>query len=353
MTRPHTNRLSGGRCRQSRGATLAVLLTVAALTALTAGPAAAQVGLHQWSLRIEGEATRAVLWYPSSDAAHELAPGPFLEDVAVEGKPQPGRFPLILLSHGSGGTGTSYERIAEALTTAGFVVAAVDHVGDTVGDTSRQGKAEIFSMRPRQLSGLLDAVLADPSWGPRVDAQHIGAIGHSAGGYTVLALAGAVPDVQLLVQHCRAEYASDGFCSYGGNPASRFADAPLVPTPLEGLRDPRVKAVVALAPIGAFFTPESLRQMTVPILLISGKKDDILPERFHAAPLAEAWGARARWISYADAGHFSFISPVQPAWKDRLAQIAADPPGLDRPAFQKTLASEVVAFFRRALQSGG
>ncbi len=88
------------------------------------------------------------------------------------------------------------------------------------------------------------------SRGPRV-----GALGHSAGAYTVLALAGAVPDLSRIRKHCQAEAAADPiFCSMGRPEGTMMP----LPAATSSLKDERVRAVVATAPAGVVLTAESL-----------------------------------------------------------------------------------------------
>ena len=97
--------------------------------------------------------------------------------------------------------------MAEALAARGYLVAALRHPGDNWQDQSlRTQRAEqYFDERPRQVSRVIDTLLADPAWSPRIarDARgaRVGAVGHSAGGYTVIALAGGQKgsDLNVLV----------------------------------------------------------------------------------------------------------------------------------------------------------
>ena len=91
--------------------------------------------------------------------------------------------------------GTSRGRAVKALPAVALAVslASIDARAD--GSTNWQ-------QRPRQMRAVLNRLLADPELGRRIDPARIGAVGHSAGGYTVLALIGARADLRLLAQHC-------------------------------------------------------------------------------------------------------------------------------------------------------
>jgi predicted dienelactone hydrolase len=148
-----------------------------------------------------GERFPVVVWYPTGDQPTPRAFGPYTMRVAVAAAPADGAFGLIVISHGSGGDGLAHRDLALALASAGYVVAAPTHPKDNYRDTSGVGSAGVWSGRPRQVSRTIDRVLEDPAVGPKIARERIGVVGHSAGGYTALALAGAQPSVDTLVQH--------------------------------------------------------------------------------------------------------------------------------------------------------
>ena len=77
----------------------------------------------------------------------------------------------------------------------------------------------------------------------------LGALGHSSGGATVIALAGGVFDPAAMAAYCASEEArEDRGCAYGLMPVD--AEPSATSTPIAPLRhrDPRIRAVVALDP---------------------------------------------------------------------------------------------------------
>jgi len=96
--------------------------------------------------------------------------------------------PLIVMSHGTGGSSAQLSWLAEELVYAGFIVAAVNHHGNTaVEDKSWPHGFVLPNERARDLAVLIDRLLADPRLGPHIDPTRIGAAGFSLGGYTVSA----------------------------------------------------------------------------------------------------------------------------------------------------------------------
>src|SRR5258706_12954217 len=103
-----------------------------------------------------------------------------------------GKFPLVVVSHGTGGSSLSHYRFALALARSGFVVAAPEHPGDNYRDRSLVADTRYGYERPRQVSRVLDDLPADPEWKGRSDSDPIGPVRHSAGGATVRAPVGGL-----------------------------------------------------------------------------------------------------------------------------------------------------------------
>lgn len=326
-------------------------------TLLSGTAAAAEAGLRMQTLAAVGDAQAAIpvaLYYPTQAAARPITMGPFALEVAMRAEPDATVKGLIVLSHGTGGSELGHSRLAVALARAGYLVAALRHPGDNYQDTSllTNGGARYFSERPWQTSRVIDALLADPQWKDRIarDAKgpRIGAVGHSAGGYTVVALAGGRPDVARIAQHCLQHRADDPvFCGMGRGERSS-ADA-AAPPPAPALADPRVRAVVALAPLGVVFDAASLAAIKVPMSLYEAENDRWLVPRFHARWIAaNVKGAETHRV--ASAWHFAFMDTPSVPIATPDGDIAADPPGFDRAAFLRRLGREVPAFFDRVLR---
>ncbi len=326
--------------------------TLAGLMVLFAGNASAsQAGWRP--LTIAGAtpadpATTVALYFPTRAPAWAIPMGPFTPTVAPMAAPEATVKGLIVLSHGTGGSELGHTSLAEALARSGYLVAALRHPGDNWQDGSlrESGLGRYFGERPKQVSAVIDALLRDPEWKDRIARDSrgpkVGAVGHSAGGYTVLALAGARPELQRLADHCTRERAEDPiFCDRRAGEAAATASAP------PSLADPRVRAVVALAPLGALFSAKSLAAVHIPVAIYGAEKDRWLVPRFHADWL-EANMPRAEIHRVANAWHFAFMDlPTMPI-PTPDGDIGADPPGFDRPAFLKQLAAELPAFFDKA-----
>jgi len=326
-------------------ASLATLLVAAQAQAFEAG----WMQIQTAGATPEAPATTVALFYPTMAAPHVVAMGPFSIDAAIGGPPVNRVKALILLSHGIGGTELGHSSLAQALARNGYLVAALRHPGDNWQDRSLLEKSpeRYFDERPRQASRVIDAILADPAWRARImtdgHGPRVGALGHSAGGYTVLALAGAQPDLARMRQHCQLEAADDPIlCSIGRSGAT----LPPVPaaTPTPTLLDPRVRAIVALAPTGVLFTAESLAAVRPATLVYEATLDRFLVPRFHAEWVAQNLPA-ANLRRVPNAWHFAFMDTPSMSLPSPDGDVTANPPGFDRAAFLKQLGVDVNAFF--------
>ena len=102
----------------------------------------------------------AIVWSPCAAAAETQQLGPYvvrgIRDCAVSGR----SLPLIVVSHGQGGTSLGHHDTAEALADAGFVVVTLNHPGDTFGDDSGAQRLDIFESRPRDVSRRLSGAMS-------------------------------------------------------------------------------------------------------------------------------------------------------------------------------------------------
>ena len=328
-------------------ASLATLLLAAHAYAFEAG----WMQIQAAGATPDAPATTVALYYPTLATPRVVAMGPFAVDAAIGGKPVDKVKALILLSHGNAGTELGHSVLAQALARNGYLVAALRHPGDNYQDRSLLEKSpeRYFDERPRQASRVIDAILADPAWKARIasDSQGplVGALGHSAGGYTVLALAGAMPDLSRMRQHCLAEASEDPiFCGMGRSGES----TPQLPAATPSLKDERVRAIVALAPAGVLLTAESLAAVRPATMIYEAELDRFVVPRFHAEWVASNLPApNLRRVP--NAWHFAFMDSPSMSLPSPDGDVTANPPGFDRAAFLKQLAVEITAFFDKTL----
>ena len=301
------------------------------------------MGFRDIAVQAEGERLTVALWYPTAGRSGRTVIGPFAM-AATRGAPVgAGRHGLLLISHGTGGGRLNHRGTAIRLARGGYVVAAPEHAGDSWRDDRYSGTSANWIRRPRQLSATLDWLLGDPEFGSRIHPGRIGAVGHSAGGYAVLALIGGRGDTRLLVRHCTRNREGDAaFCAYG-RPGEGDGG------PLPDLRDRRVRAVAAVAPVGALFGEGAFSGVAAPAQIHRLDADRVLRRPWHADNIVRLMGKRGHPIVHPGAHHFAFIAPFPVAMTGEIGAPARDPEGFDRRAFLSRIDRQILDFFERAL----
>jgi predicted dienelactone hydrolase len=291
------------------------------------------------------------IWYPAApgaaevDQAYERA---FVGRAAPDAPFAGGARPLVLLSHGDRGSNVNQAWLAETLAANGYVVAAVAHWMNTREQNTPEDTIRAWE-RPQDLSFVLSALLADPTWQPRIDPSRVGAAGHSSGGYTALALAGAVYQPLRMREYCRGPDAGPDCALAAQARIDRIDFAPAS----RSWRDARVRAALALAPaLGPGMDPASLQAIRVPVEIIATADDELVPFRWHAARYA-AGIPGAQLITLPEGGHFAFMPLCTvPAtvftWFHRF-DICGRRHDVARASVHATVAAAGLRFFDRTL----
>lgn len=254
---------------------------------LTAIAVIAVIGLACASTPPQGSAAAAASDPREKDPAFRYGqnPGPspvgaipdiFLTDAArnrdvkmsIDYPTRGGPHPLIVFSHGGGGTNRGYPGLSSHWASYGYVIVRPQHV-----EPARPEDMTVTDWRNRtgDIKFIIDslATLAEryPELQGKIDANNIGVAGHSRGAMTALMIGGL--------------RTFPGPVSYA---------------------DPRVKAVAALSPTGPRemwgVTTESFAEVRGPLLVMTGTRDTGTTESetpewrmqaFELAPAGDKW----------------------------------------------------------------
>jgi predicted dienelactone hydrolase len=287
---------------------------------------------------------QGAMWYPCAAPAEEIDLGDITAtfEITLSGSkecPISGdRLPLVVVSHGRRSHFVLHHDTAEALADAGFVVAAVNHPGDTYFDMSRSAKLSAFVERPTDIKRLVDFMLGASPAAPNIDRERIGFFGFSRGGYTGLVLIGVDPDWANASDFCRQS--SSSWCEQ-----IRRREFPAQPL----AHDQRIKAAVMADPHAVFFTARNLAAVNVPVQLWASEYggDGVTPEG--VAAVGNSLAAKHEYRVVPNAGHFAFLIPCPPALAKAVPEICGDAPGFDRVALHQQFNSDVLGFFRTYL----
>ncbi|MET4208872.1 dienelactone hydrolase [Bradyrhizobium sp. LA2.1] len=319
-----------------------VLIVVACLAATLAH--AAGLGFIEVPADAGGPALTGMVWTPCAAPPSEVVLGggvvlPGVKDCPVAGS----RLPLIVVSHGRRGSFLGHVDTATALADAGFVVAAINHPGDTASDSSRTDEFSVLVERPADMKRLTDFMLGAWKEAAVLDPKRVGLFGFSRGAYTGLVVIGGNPDFGALAPLCDRDGATTPKCQ-------AIRDG-LVPTEA-AVHDPRIRAAVLADPplYEGLFNRERLANVTIPLLLWRSAfgGDGVVPASVDT--LEQMLPARPDFRIVPNSSHFSFLAPCPPKLAEAAPILCTDPPGFDREAFHSAFNDAAVSFFRKHLE---
>jgi predicted dienelactone hydrolase len=228
------------------------------------------------------------VWYPSQDEGSKtvsydsLYAGDAYTDVSADCSDSR---PVLLFSHGFMGVRWQSPFLVEHLASHGYIVAAPDHTANTFLDNDETRFLEVVERRPQDLADVFNWLVAESGdtgsdlAGCVTDADGYAVSGHSFGGYTAFAAAGAIVDDYFTSE--QHDYSDDRV----------WAAVPLAPWDADG-------AII-----------EGSSAIEVPVMVLTGDRDtttDLEMVQGMYDPLTVAPRYLGRFLR---AGHFSF-SPM-------------------------------------------
>jgi predicted dienelactone hydrolase len=348
-----------------------LLYALALCTAASAALAADPVGVRKISV-VTQEYPRPLavtVWYPAKAGGEQIPAddNPIFEsssaqkDAAVAN----GRFPLVLLSHGSGSRVDGMAWIAVKLAEAGFIVAGPNHPGTTSGDSTPAATPKIWE-RAQDISTIITALSESAQWASAINPARIGILGFSLGGSTAMELAGARGDLPAYVRYCD-ENPEMMDCSWlaGGHGYAGGERVDVEPLQLSGIdktrfeqqnRDARIASVVAVDPgLATTFQKDSVQAIDVPVTLINLGGPGQIPLGVLSDRLATAIpGASYAQVDGAD--HFSFLpvcKPTAPVFLKSVGEVdpICDETARPRGEIHAELARLIIGAFTETLRA--
>lgn len=296
------------------------------------------------------------VWYPTSDTLKKTdqAFSPFIRQFTVrDGRLPAGKLPLIMLSHGTGGGRLTLEWLAQGLAQNGFIVAAVDHWGNTYDNKIPIEFLKPWE-RPLDISFVLTALLSQPEFDQVIDSKRLGATGFSFGGYTVIALAGGVLDYNTLL----AYYKKNGrhkleVPELPG--VSKHLDDPVLAESIKRipvLKDGRFIAFFAVSPaLGEGFTSKKqVAQLQAPLYIVGSQSDSISPVKTNARHYHQLINGSEYYEFPGKTGHYVMLNAAIDDVKRSDPTYFVDAPTVDRQAVHEQMIRLATRFFKDKLR---
>jgi predicted dienelactone hydrolase len=178
-------------------------------------------------------------------------------------------FPLVIISHGYPGNRYLMSHLGENLASKGFVTVSIDHKESTYDDQKpfastlyNRAFDDLFVLNEMDRLGKAGS---GSFLSGRLDASRTGLVGYSMGGYGAVNVVGG-------------GYSKASETLAGAPPNKLLAERGAGNPEYRKTIDPRIKAVIAIAPWGmqgGFWDAEGLKGIATPILFVAGSADDV------------------------------------------------------------------------------
>ena len=299
----------------------AIVLSIA----LASPGQAAEIGVREIAVTAPERTQKLAvsIWYPAEPGGEPVLVG---DNRLFKGTPasmnapfSKGRFPLIVMSHGSGSRIQGMNWLATELAKAGFIVAGPNHPGTTSGNSTPADTPKLWE-RTQDLSAVIDTMTNDPRWRDVVDASRIGVIGFSLGGSAAMEMAGARANLEDYARYCDTYMKWDCAWFAGGK---AYVDDQAVEVDKVDLRqvdktrfeqsnlDHRIKSAVLVDPgLAQAYDEESLKEIAIPMNFINLGSAGTIPRGVIADKLATLTPL-GTYASVEDAVHLSFLPECQ------------------------------------------
>lgn len=310
------------------------------------------------------------VWYPASDDA-DTAPFAF-------GSPEPmfhfppvsidadldsaeTAHPLVVLSHGTGGSALQMGWLARHLAGHGYIAAAVNHHGNNAMEPYLPHGFLLWWERARDLSVLIDLLLTEaPGFKASIDHRRIGVAGFSLGGYTAIELVGGRCSLEHFKAFCaspRRDVVCDGPREFPAvveeMPRLASRDARFrasLRRHNDSFKDERVKAAFLMAPaLGMAFSEGDLADVDVPVHIVVPESDKAVPPDTNGRRFADLIHTARLEVLEGPVDHYVFLCEATQTGKQLEPDCCVDDSSVDRGQIHRRVGERAVAFFNRHL----
>ena len=259
--------------------------------------------------------------------------------------------PLVLFSHGTGGNRLACSWFCKGLAAKGFMVAAVDHFGNTFDNPISKEFVTIWQ-RPQDISFVLSELLKDETIAKKWDGSKIYMAGYSIGGYTALALAGAKINWDNVIQFTKTP---EGFKEVNvpelPGLIKMFEDTNIIQEFKKSpdLLDKRVKAVFVMSPAAGqgFTSKNQMKRIKIPLMIVGVEADSIAPIKTNALHYSKLLPGAEFYLQKGKAGHYVFLNEGTTEMVKAAPVFFQDSEGVDRHAIHQEIIHMAVKFFNK------
>jgi predicted dienelactone hydrolase len=259
---------------------------------------------------------------------------------------------VAIISHGAFGSPRSMNWLGYALASQGWLVAGVAHYSESWvygQETIDRSAVMRFWNRPQDVSFVIDSMSQKDLFNTSVENNKVLMLGHSSGGFTALAMAGAKVEHGKSEAYCMSKKGKlDKGCLYGRQDKSKTMSQEMlnkIGKLQEQMGDERIVAAIALDPaLGHATNEKSLQNIKTPTLILGSVDNDFLPFTEHASYFAKHIDNASLVGIEQGAGHFIYLDQCDFDLKTNGVSLCEDRKGVDRKAIQKQILNHIFGF---------
>lgn len=262
-------------------------------------------------------------------------------------------FPLLIISHGTGGNRFSLTWFIEKMVKKGYVVVSLDHYGNSTFNKIPREFVKWWE-RAIDVQYVLTQILKDNEIGTKIDTSRIGGVGFSLGGYTNIALAGGYVDRAIRENENKKDREMPAEFPETDEIIDFENDSLIVASYNKyrnQVKDTRIKSFFVMAPaIGfGFHSKEQTNKITAPVFIVAGKGDLVAPVKNNAEKYHNLIETSEIHLFDKDVEHYVFLNESTKFGKEIAPAITIDNPTVDRKKIHEKTLELALKFFKKTL----